>query len=134
MLSAGPHLSGTVLRGDASSRFDNCREEYNYLRCLLVVQVSREEGRVKRSKRMATFYSSLFPLPSSLRFWSPRIDRIPSAGPIASGMKARSHPHWATQTGMSRMVTRVRRKPRQVWMVRAVPTYSAGASSVMIGR
>jgi hypothetical protein len=48
--------------------------------------------------------------------------QAPKAGPIAKTISAWSHPTRATSSGTRRMGSRVRRKPRLVCMVRAVPT------------
>src|SRR6185295_4107477 len=47
--------------------------------------------------------------------------QAPKAGPTARIMKARSQPKRSASGGMMRMVKRVRRKPRLVCSVRAVP-------------
>src|SRR6185437_6432475 len=55
---------------------------------------------------------------------------VPKRGPMARGAKAYDQPQCDTQMGTARMLTTVSKNPRQVCMVSAVPTYSAGASSV----
>ncbi len=46
----------------------------------------------------------------------------PSAGPTASRANAQRQPTQATAGGISQMETMVSAKPRQVWVVSAVPT------------
>src|ERR1700687_653470 len=61
---------------------------------------------------------------------SRRMLAMPQAGPRARTGKAQRQPIWLARGGISWIETVVRRKPRAVWTVRAVPTACGGTDSV----